>query len=987
MKNAFHKVVISHSLLFVYILVICLHGSAQQSTYTYDPPGNLTAVTGTNAFAPSIATQPQSALFYSNNPVSLSVVASGAGVSYQWLSNGIPILGATSDTLLLTNLSGTNGNFSVIIGNASGSVTSTPAAIWADSNRNAIPDWWEMRYFGNLNQTADGDYDGDGVDNLDEYLEGTDPTNPNSYDPRLHIQASLGMVVASPNQPHYTKGQHVTLTAIPNSGQMFLGWSGSATGTNSTISLVMNSNSTAIANFGLPLAVALDNTNLTWTTGGDAPWFGQTQASKDGLGAAQSGTIVGGQQSWLQGITTHLTQPSQLSFWWNVSSQSPDALSFSVDGIANGSISGEAVGWQYFLADLPAGTHTLVWSYAKQSNDNPTGIPFADSGWVDEVTLSTLPVVTNCLSAPLGMVNWWPGDGNAVDIVSANNGTLLGGVNFTNGLVGRAFSFDGSSGYVSVPHNSFWDFGTRDFTIEFWANFKGTGGAQSLISCDDGGGSANKWIFFYGYEVQGLTFHLNGTPGSWTIGNFPFSPNAGQWYHIALARKGSAWTFYVNGFVIGTDTESVIVPSMTAPLTIGNAEGGFNFNGLMDDISIYNRALSFNEITASYLAGSYGKCEPQPVISSISATSGAVGNVITIQGANLAAVAAVLFNGTPAQFTAQSNGKLNVYVPVNATTGPLTLQTISGGIVVATGSFIVAGPECSPPPAGLIDWWAGERSAVTSVGGNNGTLHGGVTYTQGVVGQCFNFNGATGFISTSQLITNPQAFSLCLSFRTATTQGGVLLGFGQSQSNTTANYDRNIYLDNTGVIHFGVFESTEEVINSAAGYNDNLWHQVVASLSPSTGISLYVDGVLVGNNLAANSAAIYNGYWIIGENNLGSWPFQPSSYYFNGKIDEISIFNRALSATEVQSIYNAASAGMCNGLIFDTSPTGLRWTQNGLQLRVSGRTELGPVVIYASSNLVSWTAIYTNPPAASPIQFIDTIAKNLRTRFYRAASQ
>src|ERR1035441_6554233 len=71
--------------------------------FTYDPPGNLTAVGGINATAPSITTQPQSALLYSNNSVSFSVAASGAGVSYQWLSNGVPILGATGDTLLLPN--------------------------------------------------------------------------------------------------------------------------------------------------------------------------------------------------------------------------------------------------------------------------------------------------------------------------------------------------------------------------------------------------------------------------------------------------------------------------------------------------------------------------------------------------------------------------------------------------------------------------------------------------------------------------------------------------------------------------------------------------------------------------------------------------------------------------------------------------------------------------------------------------------------------
>jgi hypothetical protein len=275
------------------------------------------------------------------------VVAGGFGMAYQWLSNGVAIVGATGDSLLLSNLSGTNfASYSVIVSNASGAVTSAPVAIWSDSNGTGMPDWWQMQYFGNLNQLPTGDYDGDGVNNLDEYLEGTNPTNAASYDPRLYVQSLNGSVVASPTQPYYTMGQLITLTAIPDSGQDFIAWNGTTSITEPTIALLMNSTKTITALFGLPLAVALDNTNLVWTTGGNAPWYGQTEFSEDGLGAAQSGFILGGsslvaadQVSWLQAVT-NMTEPMQLSFWWNVSSQPPDALSFSIDGVTLASISG-----------------------------------------------------------------------------------------------------------------------------------------------------------------------------------------------------------------------------------------------------------------------------------------------------------------------------------------------------------------------------------------------------------------------------------------------------------------------------------------------------------------------------------------------------------------------------------------------------------------------------------------------------------------------
>lgn len=379
---------------------------AQPAIFTYDSAGNPTATTPSGAQPPVIVAAPVPQLIGSDGSVTFSVVGSGPGLGYQWLSNGIPIAGATGDSLNLANLIlvGTNlGYFSVIISNSSGSVTSAPAALWPDLNGNGIPDWWEMFYFGNLNQGATEDFDGDGVDNLNEYLEGTNPADANSFNPRLVVEGAHGMVLVAPAHPFYSKGQFVTLTALPDPGHEFRAWSGSVSGTKPQITIIMDTNKSIIAGFGFPLAVALDNTNVLWSTGGDALWFGQAEVSEDGVASAQSGPIVSywngstftGQQTWLQTIVD-TNQPSQLSFWWNVSSRPPDALGFAVDGTTLAAISGEAVGWQYFQTNLSAGRHALVWTYNKGPVDIPTGVPFVDSGWVDQFSL----VVTNVQGQP-----------------------------------------------------------------------------------------------------------------------------------------------------------------------------------------------------------------------------------------------------------------------------------------------------------------------------------------------------------------------------------------------------------------------------------------------------------------------------------------------------------------------------------------------------------------------------------------------------------
>src|SRR5437899_12014933 len=85
------------------VLGLILNASAQE-LYTHDPAGNLIAAASGTGGPPSIIVGPQSRVVQSNSFVTLSVVATGAGVAYQWLSNGVPIAGATGDSLVLPNL-------------------------------------------------------------------------------------------------------------------------------------------------------------------------------------------------------------------------------------------------------------------------------------------------------------------------------------------------------------------------------------------------------------------------------------------------------------------------------------------------------------------------------------------------------------------------------------------------------------------------------------------------------------------------------------------------------------------------------------------------------------------------------------------------------------------------------------------------------------------------------------------------------------------
>ena len=152
---------------------------------------------------------------------------------------------------------------------------------------------------------------------------------------------------------------------------------GSAPSSNAVLSVVA----------ALSIPVAVDTTNLVWTTGGNANWLAQTVTTHDGVDAAQSGSISHGQESWLE---TTLTGPGTLTFWWKVSSESGfDYLSFAINGATqSGGISGE-VDWQQRSFTIPAGAQTLRWRYSKDGSV----VARQDLGWVDQVVFIPEPPV------------------------------------------------------------------------------------------------------------------------------------------------------------------------------------------------------------------------------------------------------------------------------------------------------------------------------------------------------------------------------------------------------------------------------------------------------------------------------------------------------------------------------------------------------------------------------------------------------------------
>ncbi|WP_329164962.1 DNRLRE domain-containing protein [Streptomyces sp. NBC_01717] len=168
------------------------------------------------------------------------------------------------------------------------------------------------------------------------------------------------------------------------------------------------------------------------------------------------------------------------------------------------------------------------------------------------------------------------------------------------------------------------------------------------------------------------------------------------------------------------------------------------------------------------------------------------------------------------------------------------------------------------------------------------------------------FNGSDQIVYSDKRTTVPGQYSVETWFKTTTTSGGKLVGFGDNTTRASGNYDKHVYMRNDGRLVFGVWTGSARTITTPDSYNNGAWHHVVATQG-SSGMALYVDGTQIGTLAESNSQA-YRGYWHVGGDNLNGWPNQPSSNYFAGQIDETAIYPSVLSPAQVQSHYTLATA-------------------------------------------------------------------------------
>jgi hypothetical protein len=198
-----------------------------------------------------------------------------------------------------------------------------------------------------------------------------------------------------------------------------------------------------------------------------------------------------------------------------------------------------------------------------------------------------------------------------------------------------------------------------------------------------------------------------------------------------------------------------------------------------------------------------------------------------------------------------------------------------------------------------------------SAGTNTGTYRGThaistttpVACTRDVVNATV-FDGSSTYLSSTTQITNPTTYSLEVWFKT-TVAGGKLIGFGNAQTGASTTYDRELYINSAGAVTFGTYNTAVQTITSPTAYNNGAWHQAIATMSPTAGMALWLDGTKVASSAAFVNQRSYAGYWRIGYDANSVFPLNGTSLYFNGSMRFASVFTTVLTSAQISNHYAA----------------------------------------------------------------------------------
>ncbi len=616
-------------------------------------------------------------------------------------------------------------------------------------------------------------------------------------------------------------------------------------------------------------------------------------------------------------------------------------------------------------------------------------------------------------------VAWYKLEGNALDSAGSSHGTESGNPGYAAGKVNQAINLDGVDDHVRVPASSTLDVGTGvGMTIETWINPAVIGSEVPIVEWNDNSNSgpqfgvgAHFWlsVAFFGGGPGSLWANLVDTAGNHhQVTTLPGIVSAGAYQHVALTydRASGNTVLYYNGTVVVATNLGSFTPRTDTDMYLGYRPNGVSagtaFRGGLDEVSIYDRALSSCEIQAIVAADSGGRDAAD--FTSCGASGGVrvtvndsvlqtVGSGADWQTASLRFTATndftpVRFEGLPSgarldyiqlievltnqpivytRFTEDTNIALlalkfasppyasnSLFLPVSLTDfetpapGDRPAVTViennwtvvtnssavisDGGLAFSGQQFlaladgrltlsnltVTAGVEYNLTinyrDNGMVSWWPGDLSATDVMDASSGVVVPPAGFGPGLVRDAFRFNGAAQGRVT---FGDPEVLRFAGTFSVEGWVNLASLPVGQTAPIFARGDDNGVFPYYVGVQPGGqlVFHLEDDAANAADLVGPVLatggWVHLGAVFDADSGdMRLYVNGSVA--PVASTNITFLPAQTLDPAGNpevtIGAHP-SPFMGAMDGRVDELTVHDRALSASEIGAVYRAGANG------------------------------------------------------------------------------
>ncbi|MCW1925976.1 choice-of-anchor D domain-containing protein [Luteolibacter arcticus] len=453
--------------------------------------------------------------------------------------------------------------------------------------------------------------------------------------PKIHGKLNTGVDLSGPDGAH-TPGRSCNLNAVG-------GISGYVNGNNTPalVGVFLGAAQPSTAPAAIDFSASQTGENFTTLS----PLLGQIFFIGDGLtsqGVAQQFTIPAGAEKlyfgYPDGHTGQLYHGPPLG--WSDNSESISVrATIAPDPVPTIGLTFPITGGQ-----LHVGGGTSPFNFTLLSGALPPGLVLSSTGLVTgtagngpysftvkvtdangaHANRSFSGVIQNPIQVPTSLVSWWSAGNTLADVIGNNHGSMKngplpgpgqpGGQSYGPGKVGRAIVLDGVNDFIQVPHDPSQDI-TGDLTIEGWIHPTANSVSEpTIISKRSLDNNNCTYVLFLRGDGR-LSFASRNGGGVWQDPSTTAVVPLNQWTHVAATIGSGQLKLYINGAVAFSGAYAVTRPSVTASLTIGatitntytetNPSGPFP--GSIDELALYSRALSAQEISALHLSGTGGK--------------------------------------------------------------------------------------------------------------------------------------------------------------------------------------------------------------------------------------------------------------------------------------------------------------------------------------------------------------------------------------------